>query len=77
MYDVLSESMFLSSSREIKDEDAPHVADVFYKYLFRKGKDAIPDVTEAAYALRLAVKSLRVDKKVSFERWIPFIHFGM
>ena len=69
--------MYLTLFREIKDEDAPHVADVFYKYLFRKGKGSLPDSTEAAYALRMAVKSLRVDKKVSFERWVPFIHLGM
>ena len=64
-------------SREIKDEDAPHVADIFYKHLFRKGKGTLPDPTEAAYALHLAVKSLRVDKKVGFERWAAFIHLGM
>ena len=64
-------------SREIQDEDAPHIVDVFYKHLFRKGRESIPDPTEAADALHLAVKSLRVDKKVGFERWVPFIHFGM
>ena len=69
--------MCLFLSREIKDEDAPHVADIFYKYLFRKGKGSLPDATEAAYALHLAVKSLRADKKAGFERWIPFIHLGM
>ncbi len=69
--------MFSSFSREIQDKDAPHVADVFYKYLFRKGKGSLPDATEAAYAVRRAVKSLRVDKKASFERWVPFIHRGM
>lgn len=36
--------------------DGPIVADVFYEYLFRNGRDSTPDTTEAAYALHLAAK---------------------
>jgi hypothetical protein len=55
------------------------VADVFYSHLFKDGQTSEPhiDITEAALALHLAVKKLRVEKKVSFQRWVPFIHLGL
>ena len=63
--------------RPIYDEDGPLVADAFYGHLFRNGTDLYPDATEAAYGLHLAVKKLRNEKKVSFRRWIPFVHLGI
>ncbi|PPQ88891.1 hypothetical protein CVT25_009126 [Psilocybe cyanescens] len=63
---------------EMMDKDGPTISDAFYRELFRgpDGKTAgEPDVTKSAYALHIAVKELR-SRKVSFRRWIPFIHMG-
>ncbi|TFK29570.1 hypothetical protein FA15DRAFT_664117 [Coprinopsis marcescibilis] len=57
----------------IQDEDAPIVADVFYQHLFRK---CPPDPADVAEALHLAVKELR-RLKMPFQRWVPFVHFGI
>jgi hypothetical protein len=37
----------------------------------------IPDTTQAAQALHLAVAKLRDEENCSFERWVPFIHLGL
>lgn len=66
-----------STFRSIYDVDGPVVADAFYEYLFRNGRETTPDTTEAAYALHLAVKKLRLNPEVSFRRWVPFIHMGI
>ena len=58
------------------DEDGPKVADTFYGHIFGGGNEAYPDSTKAAEALHLAVKRLR-NEKVSYERWVPFIHLGI
>ncbi|TFK23747.1 hypothetical protein FA15DRAFT_705213 [Coprinopsis marcescibilis] len=60
----------------ISDVDAPVVADVFYKHMFRNGTECPPDVSEAAYALHLAVQKIR-DSGASFWNWVPYIHFGV
>ncbi|PPQ82282.1 hypothetical protein CVT25_008432 [Psilocybe cyanescens] len=63
---------------EMMDKDGPIVADAFYRELFRgpDGEKTLePDVTKSAYALHTAVKELR-SRKVSFRRWVPFIHMG-
>ncbi|PPQ93376.1 hypothetical protein CVT25_007085 [Psilocybe cyanescens] len=63
---------------EMMDRDGPTIVDAFYRELFRgpNGKLARePDVTKSAYALHIAVKELR-SQKVSFRRWVPFIHMG-
>ncbi|KIJ30106.1 hypothetical protein M422DRAFT_187563 [Sphaerobolus stellatus SS14] len=61
----------------IKDKDAPLVADIFYSTLLQESrrKDGSLNV---AYALHKAVEKLRetVGER-SFERWVPFIHFGL
>ncbi|KAJ7226876.1 hypothetical protein GGX14DRAFT_348119 [Mycena pura] len=59
------------------DEDGPEVVDVFYKHIFKTSCRSHPDSTKAAEALHLAVKKLRTEKKVSFQRWVPFIHLGL
>ncbi|KAF8155063.1 CHAT domain-containing protein [Mycena galopus ATCC 62051] len=56
------------------DKDGPLVAESFYSYLFRDGQR--PQATEAAEALHHAVKELK-ERKVPYERWIPFIHMGV
>lgn len=76
-HSIYQASFYTSYVRPIYDEDGPVVSDVFYGYLFSEGKDTLPDPTEAAYALHLAVKKLQADRKVSFQRWIPFIHMGI
>ncbi|EAU81916.2 hypothetical protein CC1G_06127 [Coprinopsis cinerea okayama7 len=60
----------------IHDEDAPIVADTFYRYLFRRGRENPPDITDAAYGLHLAVKKLR-DLGRPFHQWVPFVHHGI
>ncbi|EAU93588.2 hypothetical protein CC1G_02818 [Coprinopsis cinerea okayama7 len=60
----------------IHDEDAPVVADVFYRHLFRNGSDVPPDASDAAFGLHLAVKELR-ERKRPFYHWVPFVHFGI
>ena len=54
--------------RTIQDDDAPEVADIFYRHLFRNGRDSIPDPTEAAYALYLAMK-LIMDSQQHSEKY--------
>ncbi|TFK22085.1 hypothetical protein FA15DRAFT_714731 [Coprinopsis marcescibilis] len=60
----------------IHDADAPIVADVFYRYLFRHREEMAPVITDAAKGLSLAVKELR-DQGKHFSRWVPFVHFGL
>jgi hypothetical protein len=60
------------------DADGPTIADGFYEDLFRgpDGKPSLePDITRSAQALHVSVKKLR-SQKVSFRRWVPFIHMG-
>ncbi|KAJ6632551.1 hypothetical protein B0H10DRAFT_1771725 [Mycena sp. CBHHK59/15] len=63
-------------------DDGPKVADSLYEYLF-KNCDAssdppiIPDLTEAASALHIAVGKLREDPSVGFMRWVPFVDYGL
>jgi hypothetical protein len=58
----------------MKDEDGPLVAEIVYSHLFRDGQQ--PQASDAARALQLAVRELR-NRKVSYERWMPFIHMGI
>ncbi|THV02200.1 hypothetical protein K435DRAFT_653833 [Dendrothele bispora CBS 962.96] len=59
----------------IWDEDAPILVKALYSSLLGEGSFGRVD---AAYALHDAVKHLR-DKigEEKFERWVPFVHFGM
>ncbi|KAJ7128785.1 CHAT domain-containing protein [Mycena crocata] len=57
----------------MRDVDGPVVAEIFYSHLFRNEQ---AQAGEAAEALHLAIKELQ-KRKVSFERWIPFIHMGV
>jgi len=59
----------------IQDNDAPIVAERFYKYLIDEASGAS---TRAAYALHHAVAHLRgVKGEKDFARWVPFIHLGI
>ncbi|KAJ6579386.1 CHAT domain-containing protein [Mycena sp. CBHHK59/15] len=64
------------------DRDGPRIAGTFYEHLFRNcdaGSDrpVLPNLSDAAYALHLAVAKLREDPDVSFSRWVPFVHYGV
>jgi hypothetical protein len=59
----------------MQDDDGPKVADVFYNHIFGIQSESYPDYTKAAEALHLAVDKLKKEK-VSFRRWVPFIHIG-
>ena len=59
----------------IRDDDAPIVAEKFYRYLI---VEADGDSTKAAYALHDAVGHLRDSMDGhGFDRWVPFIHLGV
>ncbi|KAJ6601514.1 CHAT domain-containing protein [Mycena sp. CBHHK59/15] len=64
------------------DRDGPKIADTFYEHLFRdcnatSDQPVLPDLKDAARALHFAVKKLRDDPNVSFQRWVPFVHYGL
>jgi len=66
----------------MNDLDGPKVADTFYEHLFRNcdptlSPPIVPDLTEAARALHLAVATLRRDPDIPFMRWVPFVHYGL
>jgi len=58
-----------------RDDDAPIIAERFYKYLI---EEAGGDSSKAAYALHDAVAHLRnLRGENEFGRWAPFIHLGI
>lgn len=64
------------------DADGPGVADAFYEHLFRNADTSpsspvLPDLTEAAESLHIALKKVRRNPNVSFMRWVPFVHYGL
>ncbi|KAJ7215907.1 CHAT domain-containing protein [Mycena pura] len=66
----------------MNDLDGPKIADIFYEYLFKdcdpnSDPPVLPDLTQAAKALHLAVLRLREEPNVSFKRWVPFVHYGL
>ncbi|KAJ6523223.1 CHAT domain-containing protein [Mycena vulgaris] len=58
----------------IHDEDGPVIAEIVYSHLCRDVQQA--QGSDAAEGLQLAVKELK-NRKVPYERWIPFIHMGI
>ncbi|KZV75999.1 hypothetical protein PENSPDRAFT_598917 [Peniophora sp. CONT] len=63
----------------IKDEDGPIIVEAYYKRLLelRESGRLEKGETGAAYALHDAVRYLREEVgENSFERWVPFVHFG-
>ncbi|VDB84775.1 unnamed protein product [Peniophora sp. CBMAI 1063] len=64
----------------IKDEDAPIIVEAFYKKLLelRTSGDVPLGHTGAAYALHHATMVLKdTVGEDNFERWVPFVHFGV
>jgi CHAT domain-containing protein len=58
----------------IQDDDAPIIAEKFYKYLIEESGG---DSGRAAYALHHAVSHLRnIKGENNFASWVPFIHLG-
>ena len=64
----------------IQDEDAPIIVEAYYKKLLELRESGTVPVghTGAAYALHYAAECLRnkVGEK-KFERWVPFVHYGV
>ncbi|KAJ6526523.1 CHAT domain-containing protein [Mycena vulgaris] len=58
----------------MNDKDGPIVAEAVYSHLFREGRP--PQATETAEALKLGIEQLK-KRNVPYERWVPFIHFGV
>ncbi|KAJ7438299.1 CHAT domain-containing protein [Mycena galericulata] len=60
------------------DQDGPKIADTFYEYLFKDcSPDSLPDLSKAAKALHLAVTKLSKEPGMTFQRWVPFVHYGL
>ncbi|KAF7344115.1 CHAT domain-containing protein [Mycena venus] len=64
------------------DDDGPKIADTFYEYLFKDcSPDSVspsfPDLSKAAKALHLAVTKLYNEPSMTFQRWVPFVHYGL
>ncbi|KAJ7927354.1 hypothetical protein B0H13DRAFT_1598752, partial [Mycena leptocephala] len=62
----------------INDQDAPLITKALYDDLFRNADRTSdpPNLNESAEALHFAVKNLR-DRGVPFQRWVPFVHYGL
>ncbi|KAJ6554753.1 CHAT domain-containing protein [Mycena capillaripes] len=66
----------------MNDLDGPKIGDTFYEHLFKNcdphsNPPVLPDLTQAAKALHLAVAKLRREPNISFRRWVPFVHYGL
>lgn len=63
----------------IKDKDAPLVAkEVYAQLLNEKDDGAKNDRVRGAYALHEGTKKLREEVgEMAFDRWVPFVHFGV
>ncbi|KAJ6532462.1 CHAT domain-containing protein [Mycena capillaripes] len=66
----------------INDLDGPKIADTFYEHLLKNcdpnsNPPVVPDLTQAAKALHLAVAKLRQETDIPFRRWLPFVHYGL
>ncbi|KAJ6571256.1 CHAT domain-containing protein [Mycena capillaripes] len=66
----------------MNDLDGPKIADKFYEHLFQNydpnsNPPVLPDLTQAAKALHLAVAKLRKEPDIPFRRWVPFVHYGL
>jgi hypothetical protein len=67
--------------RRMDDRDGPYIADAFYEHLFKNcgamsNSSVPPDLTRAAEALHFAVSKLRKEPGITFQRWVPFVHYG-
>ncbi|KZV76852.1 TPR-like protein [Peniophora sp. CONT] len=64
----------------IQDADAPIIVEAYYKEILKHRRIGISEDagTRAAYALHVAAGRLRgrVGER-NFERWVPFVHFGL
>jgi CHAT domain-containing protein len=69
----------LATMWAIHDEDGAVVTERIYGHLFRKNRPRRrPDASEAARALRRAVRHLRRSgASESLHRWVPFVHIGV
>jgi hypothetical protein len=76
---VLNTTTFSVRHRSMEDEDGPKIADAFYRHIFQvdnQSDSRIPDTTQAARAVHLAVRKLQ-EEGCAFKRWVPFVHFGL
>ncbi|KAJ7190811.1 CHAT domain-containing protein [Mycena pura] len=66
----------------MNDHDGPKIADAFYANLFKDCNPnsvppILPDLSKAARALHFAVAQLRKEPGMTFQRWVPFVHYGL
>jgi CHAT domain-containing protein/tetratricopeptide (TPR) repeat protein len=57
------------------DEDGQDLSEYFYHKMFSAGAQ-VASYEKSARALRHATQKLRVEKGVSLERWVNFVHYG-
>jgi CHAT domain-containing protein len=57
------------------DEDGQDLSEHFYSKMFAAGAQRA-SYEKSARALRYAVRKLRIEKRVSLERWVNFVHYG-
>ena len=60
----------------IHDDDAPIVAETFYATLLREGRreDGTMHLGYAMHAVIVLYEKVGVQ---NFDRWVPFVHFGL
>jgi hypothetical protein len=66
----------------MNDNDCIKITDTFYEYLFKDCSPeslspSFPDLSKAAKALHLAVTKLYREPNMTFQRWVPFVHYGL
>jgi CHAT domain-containing protein len=59
------------------DTDGRDLAEYFYEFMFFGGDQNVTHYEWSAKALRDAVQKLRRVKRVSLERWVNFVHYGV
>jgi CHAT domain-containing protein len=58
------------------DRDGRDVAEHFYNSMFSSHEPGLPYYERSAWALRDAVRALRVEKRLPLEQWVNFVHYG-
>ena len=58
------------------DEDGSDLASHFYDSMFSSNEPGVPYRERSARALRDAVRSIRMEKRLPLEQWVNFVHYG-
>jgi len=58
------------------DQDGSDLASHFYNSMFLSNEPGVPYHERSAQALRDAVRSIRMEKRLPLEQWVNFVHYG-